>query len=211
MILILSGAPGAGKGTQGDLLVQRRGYKKISTGDALRRQVKDGSEVGKSAAAYMEKGQLVPDDVLLRVLDLELGKYSDGEVLLLDGYPRNLAQAESLAHLSYKIGAFLHLDVNRDKLIERLAGRRVCHKCEATFHVTDSPSKRGTECDRCGGKLEQRKDDTSSSVAVRLEVYDKITHPVMDFYKKQGMYRRVEGVGSFEDVYKRLEQQIGTL
>lgn len=206
MILILTGAPGAGKGTQADLLVDRCGFKKLSTGDALRKHVRLGTPIGKVAGAVMEKGQLVSDEVLLQVLGEELKGFSGSDVVLLDGYPRNLQQAQALERLggAHKIAGVLHLDVDRDELIGRLSGRRVCGSCGATSHELESPQKVRGQCDKCGGLLQQRPDDRPDSVAVRLDVYDSTTRPVMDFYDVKGLYVRVDGKGAPEEIYSRL-------
>ena len=213
MIVILTGAPGAGKGTQADLLSARCGFKKVSTGDALRKHVKLGSPIGKVAAAVMERGELVSDDVLLQVVSEELNSIGVEDVVLLDGYPRNLGQAKALDGLGglHSIAKVLHLDVDRTELIARLSGRRVCSGCGATFHVTENPPSKPGVCDRCAGDLVQRPDDRPESVAVRLDVYERSTKPILDFYSSKGLYKSVNGVGSLEEIYSRLEQHIRAL
>jgi adenylate kinase len=213
MIIILSGAPGAGKGTQADLLAARCGFKKLSTGDALRKHVKLGSPIGKVAASIMERGELVSDDVLLSVLREELGSFSANDVVLLDGYPRNVNQAAALGDLGgpHKIVGLFHLDVARSELVSRLSGRRVCGNCGATYHVVESPSKVDGVCDKCGGSLQQRADDKPESVAVRLDVYERTTRPVFDFYSGRGLYVRVNGVGAPEEIYSRLVEKLAFL
>ena len=213
MIVVLTGAPGAGKGTQAELLSQRCGYKKLSTGDALRKHVKQGTEIGKIAGAIMERGELVPDDVLFRILKEELGTIGAKEVVLLDGYPRNIPQAETLDTLraTQPVKAAIHLDVAREELISRLSGRRICPNCGATFHVTDHPPKKAGVCDKCGGTLNQRADDKPESVAVRLDVYEKNTRPILDYYGKKGLYKQVKGVGQTEAIYKDLKRVIDAL
>lgn len=210
MIVILTGAPGAGKGTQADLLSSRCGFKKLSTGDALRKHVKLGTPIGKIAGAVMEKGQLVSDDVLLQVLSEELKGYSSSDVVLLDGYPRNLGQAQALENLGgeHRIGAVLHLDVDRGELVARLSGRRVCSSCGASSHIVESPSKVDGVCDKCGGSLQQRADDRPESVAVRLDVFDNTTRPILEFYNAKKMYLRVDGKGAPEEIYSRLMAHI---
>ncbi|SME88768.1 adenylate kinase [Pseudobacteriovorax antillogorgiicola] len=212
MIVVITGAPGAGKGTQADLLVEKQGFRKISTGDALRRQIKLGTEVGKKASELMSAGKLVPDDVLLDILKAELAATTE-EKILLDGYPRNLSQAETLKTLKeqYPVKAALHLDVDSDVLMSRLCGRRTCGNCGASFHVNFSPPKVEGVCDRCGGQLQQRPDDNEEKVRVRLDVYENETKPVLDFYQGEGLYVRVDGNGSTEEVFERISKAIQSL
>jgi len=209
MILVLTGAPGAGKGTQADLLADRLSFRKVSTGDALRRHIKSGSRIGKEAEAIMARGELVPDDVLFRILKDELGTNSNDRVLL-DGYPRNVSQANTLSSLNdvHPVIGAIHLDVDENELLGRLSGRRVCGSCGASFHVTANPPTKSGVCDRCGGSLIQRPDDEMASVKVRLSVYDKNTKPVLDFYKGRSLYHRVAGLGTTEEVFDRLKRTV---
>ncbi|MCX6125270.1 MAG: adenylate kinase, partial [Proteobacteria bacterium] len=210
MIIVLIGAPGAGKGTQADLLSEKRGYRKISTGDALRKHVKKQTAVGLQAEAIIAKGQLVPDEVLLAILKEEL-RLSQSETVILDGYPRNLAQAKALQTIeeSYPVRACVHLEVSRADIIERLSGRTVCSACGTSFHLNAAPPKSLGVCDKCQGKLIQRPDDEPNSIAVRLDVYDSNTQPILDFYRERGLYHRVKGSGSpgeiFQDILDVLE------
>lgn len=211
MIVVLTGAPGAGKGTQASKLSERCGHRKVSTGDALRRQVKLGTPIGQKAGALMAKGELVPDDVLFEVLREELGPGKKGEVILLDGYPRKISQAETLETLreSHPVGGAIQLEVPREELIARLSGRRVCEDCGATYHLVNSPPKNGTHCDACNSeKLIQRSDDNPESVAYRLDVYEQNTRPILDFYKKSGCYTEVDGSKGTEEVFQQLEAEI---
>lgn len=212
MIVVLTGAPGAGKGTQAGMLAQRKGYKTLSTGDALRKHVKQGTEIGKIAGAIMTRGELVPDDVLFQILKAELVAVKPTETILLDGYPRNIAQAETLATLAgtQPVKAAIHLDVARDELISRLSGRRVCGSCGSTYHVSGNPPKKAGICDKCGNALVQRDDDKSEAVAVRLDVYEKNTRPILEFYAKQGLYKKVEGAGQTEEIFTQLAKVIET-
>lgn len=205
MILLLMGAPGAGKGTQADLLAESRGYRKLSTGDALRIQIKQGTEIGKEAKSYMDSGKLVPDQVLLGILQTEIAA-SKGKTILLDGYPRNRAQALSLIELygSAGVRACVHLDVAQDDLIGRISGRRTCGACGASFHLISSPPKISGVCDRCKGTLEQRSDDAEDKVKVRLGVYEGETKPVLDVFESMGLYHRVDGSGSTQEVFSRI-------
>ena len=212
MIIVLMGAPGAGKGTQADLLSERAGYRKISTGDALRKHVKLGTTVGKLAAEIMARGELVPDNVLLDVIKEEIGPKSS-EVIILDGYPRNLAQAETLMNVvegTHPVRACIHLDVSRNALLGRLSGRRVCSGCGTSFHVSANPPKKEGLCDKCGGSLYQRPDDDAKSVSVRLDVYDNSTKAVLDYYRQRGKYCKVNGEGVTAEIFKELTNAIST-
>lgn len=212
MIIVLMGAPGAGKGTQADLLTERSGYRKISTGDALRKHVKLGTAVGKHAGEIMARGELVPDNVLLDVLKEEMGS-NPKEIIILDGYPRNLSQAETLKQVVegvHPVGACIHLDVVRDDIVARLSGRRVCSNCGASFHVTANPPRKAGVCDKCGSGLYQRPDDETKSISVRLDVYDRTTQPVLDFYKQRGLYCRISGGGVTDEIFKELNGAIAT-
>jgi len=212
MIIVLMGAPGAGKGTQADMLTDKVGYRKISTGDALRKHVKLGTTVGKQAGDIMARGELVPDNVLLEVLKEEIGS-DPKEVVVLDGYPRNLAQAETLQKVVegvHPVRGCVHLDVNRDAIVARLSGRRVCSNCGTSFHVSANPPKKDGICDRCGSALYQRPDDDAKSISVRLDVYDRSTEPVLDYYKKRGLYCKVNGTGVTDEIFRELRDAIGT-
>lgn len=205
MIFVLMGAPGAGKGTQADLLVAKSGFRKVSTGDALRRQVKEGTELGKNARAFMDQGKLVPDDVLLEILKAELGE-DKNEKILLDGYPRNLEQAKTLKSFSERnpIKGVVYLDVDPSLLLSRICGRRTCSNCASTFHVTNNPPKVEGICDNCQAELVQRPDDTEEKVAVRLEIFRQQTLPVIDFYREEGIYQHVDGTGDTNAVFERV-------
>lgn len=210
MIILLIGAPGAGKGTQADLLVDKKGYRKISTGDALRKHVKAETEVGKQAGAVMARGELVSDEILLEILKAELGP-SSTETVILDGYPRNLTQAKTLAQIEsqHPVKACIHLDVSRGEITNRLSGRRVCNNCGTSFHIDSQPSKVQGVCDKCNGKLIQRPDDEPSSISVRLDVYDKNTQPVLDYYRERDLYRKVYGGGNPQEIFQELLDVIG--
>lgn len=211
MIIVLTGAPGAGKGTQAEMLAAKCGYKTFSTGHALRKHVKEGTDIGKKAEAIMARGDLVSDAVLLEILKAELqGKESD--VVLLDGYPRNIPQAEALDTIDKQIvkGA-VQLEVPREELISRLSGRRVCAQCGATYHAENSPPENEGVCDKCGGEVVQRTDDSAESVAHRLDVYEENTKPVLDYYREKNLFHSVSGTGSPEEIFERLKEVIGSL
>ena len=210
MITILTGPPGAGKGTQADLLVERNGYHKLSTGDALRRQIKQGTEVGVKAESFMKEGRLVPDDILVSILQAEMLPFKDRKILL-DGYPRNISQVQTLESLKQDmpVSAVIGIDVPEDVLIERLCGRRVCSNCGASFHMTFSPTKVDDVCDKCGGKVIQRPDDSEEKARVRLDVYENETRPILEYYRNQDLCKQVDGCGGKEKVYQRITEAIG--
>ena len=209
MIVVLSGAPGAGKGTQGDLLAARCGFRKISTGDALRNQVRLKTNIGLKAEALMAQGKLVPDDVLFEVLKRELGN-NKGEKILLDGYPRNVSQAETLSTLEsiHPVASVVHLDVKRETLVRRLSGRRVCGQCGATYNVENKPTKKAGICDNCSGQVVQRPDDAEDKVAVRLDVFSNSTEPVFEYYRRHDLYCHMDGEGETEAVFIRLKKAV---
>jgi adenylate kinase len=210
MITLLIGPPGAGKGTQADLLVEKCGFRKLSTGDVLRKHIRNKTKIGLLAADVMASGGLVSDDILFQVLKEEL-RGSENEKVLLDGYPRNLHQAATLESLdSMTVGCVVHIDVDRKELIGRLSGRRTCSACGSSYHVTANKPLHEGRCDKCGGELVQRPDDLEDKVAVRLDVYDSMTRPVLDYYRERGLYRRVDGSGSPASVYTRLEAVLST-
>lgn len=201
-MIILLGAPGAGKGTQADLLVDKFGYVKLSIGDALRRQIKLGSEVGKEVEALVNTGKLVDDDTILKVLKAELSATDPGKALL-DGYPRNINQAKTLATMTkdYPLEMVIHFDLDTGEIVDRITGRRSCSNCGASFHVKFNPPKKADICDRCGAGLSQRADDTEEKVKVRLGVYEDQTKPVVEFYRKQGLYNRIDAGQPVEQVH----------
>ena len=206
-MIILLGAPGAGKGTVAALLTGANGWRHVSTGDMLREAVKAGSPVGLQAKAYMEKGELVPDDVILGLVRERLA--ADGDVrYLFDGFPRTRAQAEGLDRLLAAFGArvdgvFL-LEVPREVLIDRLAGRRVCRQCGAVFHVRNMPTRVEGVCDRCGGPTYQRPDDNEATVANRLDVYQRQTEELIGFYRARGLLHVVDAAGAVEATRDRI-------
>lgn len=209
MITILTGPPGAGKGTQADLLVERDGFKKLSTGDALRSQIRQGTEIGKKAEEFMCHGQLVPDDILLQILGAELGKLRNSRILL-DGYPRNVAQVRTLDELSedFPVDSVVDIQVPKDLLIQRISGRRVCSNCGASFHVDFAPPNIDGSCKRCGSEVKQRSDDSVEKATVRLDVYDSETRPILEFYSQRGLCQHIDGNGDLESVYTRIANAI---
>jgi adenylate kinase len=191
------GPPGAGKGTQSEVLVKELKIPHISTGDMLREAVKQGTEMGKKAKEYMDKGQLVPDSVIIGVVKERLALPDCKVGFLLDGFPRTVPQAEALdqtlAGLGIKLNAVININVPRERIVARLTGRRVCRSCGATYHVLFNKPKDEGKCDKCGGELYQRSDDTEKTVNNRLDVYEAQTQPLIDYYNRQGIVLNVNG------------------
>lgn len=213
MRLILLGPPGAGKGTQAKMLVERLGVPQISTGDMLRAAVKAGSPLGIEAKGYMDRGALVPDQVINGLMRERVQQPDTTRGYILDGYPRTLAQAESLREMLLAVGLAVHhvvsLDVPTEELVERLAGRRTCLNCGAMYHVRFSPSRVEGRCDACGGTTVQREDDREDTVRHRLRVYAEQTEPLIRFYDKLGLLRRVAGTGSIAEIFQRITRALG--
>ena len=208
MRLVLLGAPGAGKGTQAKKLIEKYGIPQISTGDILRKAVADGTPLGKEAKSYMDKGGLVPDSVVIGLVKERLGKDDCKDGFILDGFPRNTAQAQTLdgvlAMMNTPITVALSVDVDKDDLMKRLTGRRTCKKCQQMYNVYSSPSKKDGICDKCGGELFQRDDDREETIKNRLDVYEKSTAPLIDHYGKKGILKSVKGVGSIDEIFKKV-------
>jgi adenylate kinase len=214
--LILLGPPGAGKGTQAERLREDFGLPHISTGDILRAQVAEGTELGKEAKRYMEAGELVPDDVIVGMIRdrINAGDARDG--FLLDGFPRNDKQADALAEglgeLDRRLTAALLIDVPDDEVVRRLAGRRVCLKNPShIYHVDFDPPKHEAVCDQDGSRLLQREDDKEETIRKRLEVYHSQTEPLIDYYDRAGLLRRFDGRRSPEEVHDHLRAAVATL
>jgi adenylate kinase len=206
--LILLGPPGAGKGTQAKMLVEDYGIPQISTGDMLREAVKAGSPMGRQAKAYMDAGALVPDDVVVGIVEERIQKADCHPGFMLDGFPRTTAQADALKSMlgnkGRKIDHVICIEVDNEELIRRLSGRRTCRNCMATYHVKFNPPKRSGVCDRCGGELYQRDDDQEEAIRARLKTYENQTQPLIDYYRKEGVLRSVEGRGDVKEVYARI-------
>lgn len=211
MNIILFGAPGAGKGTQSALLVERMAMQHISTGDLFRAHMKQDTRLGLAAKVYIEAGQLVPDDIVVNMVEDAL-KDLNGKSFILDGFPRTVPQAEALEAMlqnrGIKIGRALFLEVAKDLLLPRLTGRRVCTGCGATYHISTKPPKAAGVCDLCGSTVEQRKDDREEVIKTRLEAYETSTAPLKAYYQQKGQLAEVEGVGGTEDVYQRLTARL---
>src|SRR5262245_10357446 len=207
MNIILMGPQGAGKGTQADLVGPRLGLAKLATGDLFREAIASGSELGQQVEGPYSRGELIPDDLTLSLVEERLEQLDEDPEIrgaLFDGFPRTRAQAEGLDAVLEKRGErvdrVVEISVPRNVLIARLAGRRVCPNCGATYHVVFNPPKSDEICDRCGHKLMQRADDTPEAIGRRLDLYDEKTAPLLDFYVQRGLLKRVSGEQSIDDV-----------
>ncbi len=212
MRLILLGPPGAGKGTQAERLVAKYQIPQISTGDILRAAVRDGTDLGKTAKSYMDSGGLVPDAVVIGIIEERLKEDDCANGYILDGFPRTVAQADALknvlAGMGQAIDHVVSVEVPNEDLVERLSGRRSC-KCGAMYHVTFNPPKKEGVCDKCGGELFQRADDQEETIRSRLAVYEEQTAPLIAYYEKAGLLRRIDGVGSLDEIFGRIVEAIG--
>ncbi|MCB0220529.1 MAG: adenylate kinase [Chrysiogenetes bacterium] len=206
------GPPGGGKGTQAQRLTDELGIPQISTGDILRGAVREGTELGLKAKQFMDAGDLVPDEVIIGIVKDRLSEDDAAKGFILDGFPRTVAQADALGHMlegaGRKIERVVNFIVPDDEIVARITGRRMCRECGATYHVKFDPPTKDGVCDKCGGELYQRDDDTEETVLKRLEVYRDQTAPLIDFYGKQGIVRDVEGVGAVDQITKRLKEAL---
>ncbi|MBZ4377211.1 adenylate kinase [Corallococcus interemptor] len=213
MNLILLGPPNAGKGTQAKKLYADFQIPQISTGDILRKAVKDGTPLGQVAGPLMAAGQYVPDDVVIGIVEERLKEPDVAKGFVLDGFPRTPGQADALDRMLERLGkqlnAVVSLEVPHSTLVERGSGRRVCPNDGAVYHVTQSPPKRAGLCDKCGTELVQRPDDTPEVIEKRLQKYDAETSPLKDFYAKKGLLKSVDGVGSPEGIYEEIKKAAG--
>lgn len=205
MRLVLLGPPGVGKGTQASNIVKKYNIPHISTGDIFRANIKEGTELGVTAKGYMDKGLLVPDDLVVSIVNDRLEKDDCADGFLLDGYPRTVDQAEALdkelIEKGIKLDKVVNIDADKDILIERAIGRRICKKCGATYHISNNPPKVEDICDLDGGVLYQRDDDTVETVTTRIQVYLDQTQPLIDYYRKQGLLLDVDGTKPIEEVF----------
>ena len=209
MKLILLGAPGAGKGTQADVLSRKLNIPTISTGNMLRAAISNGSPVGLEAKSYMEKGQLVPDSVIIGIVKERLAESDCANGYILDGMPRTIPQAEALRDNGIELDAVLSLEISDEEIINRMSGRRICPHCGASFHtVSHAPKKEGI-CDNCGEKLITRPADAPETVRARLDVYHEQTEPLKQFYAQMGKLRPVENAGSIEAVSQAVFKALG--
>ena len=211
MNLIIMGAPGAGKGTQAQIISEKLGIPAISTGDILRSAIKARTELGMSAKSYMDRGELVPDDVVVWIVKQHLESDSCKDGFLLDGFPRTIEQAKALRELGVKIDAVLAIEVDDEKIVERMSGRRVCPGCGASYNLKYNPPKVPGRCDRCSAELQIRSDDNPETVRTRLATYYRQTEPVKKYYKEQGLLISVDGNYGIENTSKKLLQALSAL
>ena len=209
MKLILLGAPGAGKGTQAEIISQKLGIPTISTGNILRAAVKNGTPVGLKAKEYMEAGKLVPDEVIIGIIQERLAEADCANGYILDGVPRTIAQAEALDKAGIHFDVVLSLEIADSVIEARMTGRRTCHGCGATYHIVAAPPKTEGVCDKCGGALEQRKDDQPETVKHRLEVYHQETEPLKDYYQAKGLLQSVPDLGGIEATNEAIMKLLG--
>ncbi|CAM4211488.1 adenylate kinase [Lederbergia lenta] len=210
MNLVLMGLPGAGKGTQADKIVDKYGVPHISTGDMFRLAMKEGTELGLKAKSFIDKGELVPDEVTIGIVRERLSMKDCEQGFLLDGFPRTVAQAEALevilADLGKKIDYVINIDVDQSILMERLTGRRICKNCGATYHLVFNPPAEAGVCDRCNGELYQRADDNAETVQNRLDVNVKQTQPLLDYYNEKGYLKNINGQQHIDQVFSNLDE-----
>lgn len=199
MKLIMFGPPGAGKGTQADILGRRYGIKKISTGDALRAVIRSGSERGEQVKALMDEGKFVPDEIVTEIIRDRVASPDCANGFILDGFPRNLAQAEELVGMGIRVNKALLINVPDDVLVDRVQGRVVCDKCGTSYNLKNNPPAAEGVCDKCGGRLEARKDDRPETVRARLKVYHDLTDPVVEFYRNRGVLSEIDGTASIDE------------
>ncbi len=209
MKMIFLGAPGAGKGTQADIFAKRLDIPTISTGNILRAAIADGTETGRQAKSYMDAGQLVPDEVILRIVKERLDQPDCQKGYILDGVPRTLAQAQALEDMGVTFDQVVSIEVSDEVIVKRMTGRRACTKCGATYHVEAAPPKVEGVCDQCGGPLVQRADDTAETVLRRLEVFHAQTEPLKEFYGARGLLKLVDNQPTIEATTQAICQALG--
>ena len=209
MKLILLGAPGAGKGTQAEILCKRLGIPSISTGNILRAAIKDGTPTGVQAKSYIDAGQLVPDEVIIGILNERIARDDCAKGYILDGVPRTIGQAEAMEKSGIEIDAAIALEISEDEILRRMSGRRVCEACGSSFNMEAIPPRVEGICDNCGGKLIQRQDDTPETVHKRLEVYHKETKPLIGYYAERGLLKTVDVSDNKEGTYHRIMTLLG--
>ena len=209
MKLILLGAPGAGKGTQADILCKELDIPTISTGNILRAAIKNGTPTGMKAKAFMDEGKLVPDDVIIGIITERVAEEDCKNGYILDGVPRTIAQAEALEKAGIVFDDVVSIEISDEVIMERMSGRRVCEHCGASYHLVAVPPKQEGVCDKCGGKLVQRKDDAPETVKARLEVYHKETEPLKAFYAQRGLLKSVENQATVAETSQAILHALG--
>ena len=209
MRLILLGAPGAGKGTQAEILRKELNIPTISTGNILRAAMKNGTPVGLKAKSYVEAGKLVPDDVIIGIIEERLAQPDCSSGYILDGVPRTIPQAQAMEEKGVGIDWAVSIEVADQVIVERMSGRRTCKNCSQTFHIVNNPPKQEGICDSCGGELTIRKDDAPETVMTRLQVYHKETEPLKDFYAERGKLKTVENQPSIEATTAAIRETLG--
>ncbi|WP_455582142.1 adenylate kinase [Dysosmobacter sp.] len=209
MKLILLGAPGAGKGTQAEILCKELDIPTISTGNILRAAIKDGTPTGLKAESFMKAGKLVPDDVIIGIITERVAAEDCANGYILDGVPRTIAQAEAMEKAGIVFDDVISIEISDETIMERMTGRRVCEHCGATYHLVAVPPKQPGVCDKCGGKLIQRHDDEPETVKHRLEVYHKETEPLKDFYAQRGLLKSVENQPTVAETSQAILHALG--
>lgn len=213
MRLILLGPPGAGKGTQAANIVDKYNIPHISTGDIFRKNIKEGTELGRKAKEYIDGGQLVPDSLTIALVEDRLKQDDAKDGFLLDGFPRNISQAEALdtvlTNMDTKLSSVINISVDPSILVERAVGRRICKNCGATYHVAFNPSKVDGVCDKCSGELYQRSDDNEETVSNRINVYSNETAPLIDYYTDKGVIINVDGQKDIDLVFEDIASALG--
>ena len=208
MRLVLLGPPGVGKGTQASAIVEKYKIPHISTGDIFRANIKEGTELGKEAKSYMDKGHLVPDELVVSIVKDRLTHEDCKEGFLLDGFPRTLKQADALdkelSEMGIALDKVLNIEADKDVLVERVIGRRICKSCGATYHIKFNPSKVENVCDIDGGELLQRDDDTEETVTTRIDVYNKETQPLIKYYGDKNIILNLEGTRPIKDIFETI-------
>lgn len=213
MKIVMLGAPGAGKGTQADRIAESYKLPHISTGDIFRKNISEGTELGKEAKSYMDKGALVPDELTIRMLLDRVGADDCGRGYILDGFPRTIPQAEALdeelGKIGEKIDYAIDVEVPDEDIINRMSGRRACPKCQAIYHIAYIPPKKDGICDQCGAELIIRDDDKPETVRKRLQVYHEQTQPLIEFYRKKGVLHTVDGTRDADEVFSDVKGILG--
>ena len=213
MRFLFLGPPGAGKGTQARELAREWGVPQVATGDMLRETMTANTPLGREVKQYYDRGELVPDDVILKMVAERLRQPDAAQGFILDGFPRTIAQADGLGAMldafGTKIDAVIYFDVSEPELVRRLTGRRLCRACQTPFHVVSAPPKRAGVCDKCGGELYQRVDDSEATVRNRLEVFARQTAPLLAYYRQRGLLRTVSGEGAVDKIRQTLRETTG--